>query len=138
MEKDGGITDNYRTMLRNFIMADLPKDALLAIVEAIPSYPEKTIVIEPAMQAKPKRFNGRRKRQHPPPKSVDSKILARSIKFFCDNHTPQIKYLGMRNAIDALTTCKSPHWEDNDFYYEDHNFHYDCDYREDGVYLQRK
>lgn len=76
--------------------------------------------------------------RHPPPRSSDGKILASSIYEFCNQHRPPIKYKGMRNAIDTLTTCKSPYREGKEIYYEDHQFHYDCDYRRDGVYLQRK
>ena len=137
MGKAGHITENYRAILKEMIMKDLPKDALLAVLDAIPSYPEKPNAIQPAVQAKPKRFNGRKKRQHPPPKSVDGKILARSINAFCKSRVPQIKYEGMCTAIDALTTCRSP--VKDKYGYTDYEFHYDIiAYKRDGVYIERK
>ena len=50
---------------------------------------------------------------------------------FARNHNPLLKYEGMRTAIDVLTACKSP-------FGDDYNFHYDVDYRRDGIYIERK
>lgn len=133
MGKAGHITENYRAILKEMIMKDLPKDALLAVLKAIPSYPEKPNAIEPAVQAKPKRSNGR----HPPPKSVDGRTLTTAIFAFCKNHRPEIKFIGRRTAIDALTACKSP--EKDKYGYQDYEFHYDIvAYKRDGVYIERK
>ena len=73
----------------------------------------------------------RAKVQHPPVKSLDGTILATSISLFARNHNPPLKYEGMRTAIDVLTACKSPAGDDYDF-------HYDVDYRRDGIYIERK
>ena len=64
--------------------------------------------------------------QHPPVKSLDGTILATSISLFARNHNPPLKYEGMRTAVDALTASKSPSGDDYDF-------HYDVDYRRDGI-----
>lgn len=85
---------------------------------------EKVGSTEPALT--PKRV----KIQHPPVKTLDGRILG-SILDFARNHNPPLKYEGMRTAIDVLTACKSPDGDDYDF-------HYDIDYRQDGVYIERK
>ncbi len=69
--------------------------------------------------------------QHPPVKSLDGTILATSISLFARNHNPPLKYEGMRTAIDVLTACKSQAGDDYDF-------HYNVDYRRDGIYIERK
>lgn len=69
--------------------------------------------------------------QHPPVKSLDGTVLATSISLFARNHNPPLKYEGMRTAIDVLTACKSPAGDDYDF-------HYNVDYRQDGIYIERK
>ena len=69
--------------------------------------------------------------QHPPVKTTDGRTLAPSIRVFARDHNPPLKYEGMRTAIDVLTACKSPTGEDYDF-------HYDVDYRRDGIYVERK
>jgi len=69
--------------------------------------------------------------RHPPGKSTDGRTLAPSGRAFARGHNPPLKYEGMRNAIDALTACKSPTRED-------YHFHYDVDYRRDGIYVERK
>ncbi|GEM_PF-709469 len=69
--------------------------------------------------------------RYPPLKSFNGEVLARTIKVFADHHNPRIKYEGMHNAIDALTACKSPKGKD-------YNFHFDVDYRHDGIRIQRK
>ena len=69
--------------------------------------------------------------KHPPPKSPDGRTLAPSIRDFALNHNPPLKYEGMRTAIDALTAGKSPEGSDYDF-------HYEVDYRRDGVYIKLK
>jgi hypothetical protein len=69
--------------------------------------------------------------RHPPVKSLDGSILAPSIRKYALKHKPPLKYNSMRTAIDSLTACKSP--EGNDY-----DFHYDVDYRRDGVYIELK
>lgn len=76
------------------------------------------------------------KRQYPPLKSVDGKILTPSIKTFADRHVPRIKYEGMHTAIDVLTACKSP--EKDKYGHPDYEFHYVVIIRRDGVYIERK
>lgn len=71
------------------------------------------------------------KLRHPSVKSTDGRTLALSIRAFARGHNPPLKYEGMRNAIDVLTTCKSPTGED-------YGFHYDVDYRRDGIFVKRK
>lgn len=73
----------------------------------------------------------RSKIHHPPVKSSDGTILAASISLFARNHNPPLKYEGMRTAIDVLTACKS-------LTGDDYGFHYDVDYRKDGIYVERK
>ena len=69
--------------------------------------------------------------RHPPVKSSDGTILAPSPHAFAHNHKPPLKYKGMRCAIDSLTASQSPEGYA-------HGFHYDIDYRQDGVYVERK
>lgn len=85
---------------------------------------EKVGSIEPALTPK------KAKIQHPPVKTLDGRTLG-SVLDFARNHNPPLKYEGMRTAIDVLTACKSPDGDDYDF-------HYDIDYRQDGVYIERK
>jgi len=47
--KAGHITDDYKAMLKDMIMADLPKDALLALLEAIPSCPSACVPSTPVI-----------------------------------------------------------------------------------------
>ena len=69
--------------------------------------------------------------KHPRPKSPDGRTLARSIRNFALNHNPPLKYKSMRTAIDSLTAGKSPNGSNYDF-------HYDVDYRREGVYITLK
>lgn len=69
--------------------------------------------------------------RHPPVKSTAGRTLAPSPHAFALNHKPPLKYKGMRNAVDALTTCNSPGSED-------YGFHYDIEYKRDGIYIERK
>ncbi len=85
---------------------------------------------EKAVIAEPERTHKRVKTIHPPVKDLDGRILG-SISDFAQKHSPPLKYEGMRTAIDALTACKSPDGSDYDF-------HYEVDYRRDGVYILRK
>ena len=118
------------------IKADRVKEAIMSLWEersatslsVIPS--PRAPAVGKAASAETKLGVKRGKTVHPPVKALDGKALG-SISSFARNHNPPLKYEGMRTAIDVLTACKSP---DN----SDYDFHYDVDYRKDGVYVVRK
>lgn len=68
---------------------------------------------------------------HPRVKDEHGAVLDESIKSFADRHDPLIKYIGMRNALDVLTACKSPNGEAYDFHYKI------IKYLPDGIYIKR-
>lgn len=134
MTQQGHITDDMRGVLVHLIKSNVSKEALLAVLEVIPPCPFE--------EMKPKKDEQETKhypplrtrssiRKHPPVKSEDGKLLAPSIHSFARNHNPEIKYEGMRNAIDVLTACHSLEGLE-------HSFHYEIiRYQKDGVYIKK-